>query len=142
MRKFRNSLSNFGLVVLAGLALTLASSFDVRPSDRLGEYGNMCGSKSDQPYFIPREAAGLPLLYLYDRTGVSVEHSVRFGEDELNVPNFGANLIFLSLISFAFLFQAKKFLGRVKKGIEHDRFHRAATRRPLPARFDGAAGRA
>lgn len=50
---------------------------------QLAQYGNMCGPSTNDPCYEPALKGGFPVAYLFDAPGVSVEHQLSFGEDDL-----------------------------------------------------------
>lgn len=76
----------FGVFALA-FAITLAflSAFVERTGPELVEYGNLCGLNASDPCYEPVLKGGFPVAYLFDAPGISVQHRLSFGEDELSI---------------------------------------------------------
>jgi len=82
------------LAALLSAALLLTGLFSnvERSGPELAAYGNLCGATQDEPCMKPRLNGGFPWAYLFDSPGISVEAQLLFGEDEVRVYPFLADL--------------------------------------------------
>jgi hypothetical protein len=97
-----NSPKTFALATVLALALTLLSSLVEREGPELASYGNLCGLSSDQDCLEPVLNAGLPLAYLFDQPGVSVERKLFILQDNIRpLPFIMDFLVYLSVVSLA-----------------------------------------
>jgi len=80
-------------LLLSALLLTGLSSNVERNGPELAAYGNLCGATQDEPCMRPRLNGGFPWAYLFDSPGISVEGQLSFGEDEVRVYSFLADLV-------------------------------------------------
>lgn len=71
------------LIFLLATVLALLSVNIQRTGPEMVEYGNMCGPTSSDPCHEPELKGGFPIAYLIDAPGVSVEHQLSLGEDDL-----------------------------------------------------------
>ena len=69
----------FGLAI----ALSLLSVRLQRIGPELAAYGNLCGPSHFDPCLEPVLNGGFPFAYLFDAPGISIEHQLSFGEDDL-----------------------------------------------------------
>jgi hypothetical protein len=103
----QNRPSKLGLAVLAfalASALALLSVFVERTGPELEQYGNLCGPRFDEPCYRPLLKGGLPLAYLFDMPGVSVEGQLSFGEDTLRPAAFLVDVgVYFTLILLSIL---------------------------------------
>ena len=67
-------LSGFALV--SAIALALLSLQVERVGPELAQYGNLCGPRADEPCYRPVLKAGVPVAFLLDRPGVSIERQL------------------------------------------------------------------
>lgn len=72
------------LTFLLAAVLALLSVNVQRTGPEVVEYGNMCGPNSSDPCYEPELKGGFPIAYLIDAPGVSVEHQLSLGEDDLH----------------------------------------------------------
>ena len=104
-----NSPKSFALAVVLALALTLLSSLVERNGPELASYGNLCGPSSDQDCLEPVLNAGLPLAYLFDQPGVSVERKLFILQDNFRPLPFTLDfLVYLSLVTLALFIAGRR----------------------------------
>jgi hypothetical protein len=88
---------------VAALTLTCGSFAYQRRGPELVVVGNLCGPKMDQFCYAPVLKGGLPLAYIYDTPGVSVEGKLSIGEDKFRGGRFLLDaLIYFALAMAAF----------------------------------------
>jgi hypothetical protein len=82
-------------LLLATLATTLSvmSVFVQRTGPESAPYGNRCGPSSNDPCLEPVLKGGFPVAFLFDQPGVSVEHRLSIGEDNLHTGALVGNTV-------------------------------------------------
>ena len=83
MKNLLSKLSFGSLALVLAITLALLSAFVERTGPQLAEHGNMCGPSAHDPCYERVLKGGFPFAYLFDAPGVSVEHQLSFGEDDL-----------------------------------------------------------
>lgn len=77
------------------------------------QYGNLCGATGSDPCYELALKGGLPVAYLFDAPGVSVEHQLSFVEDNLVVGAFVVDVAIYFIISMLFV----AFVSRGRSGL-------------------------
>jgi hypothetical protein len=83
-----------GLAFLLANVLALLSVLIERSGPEQLSYGNMCGPTASDPCYQPALKGGFPLAYLTDVPGVSVEHKLFIGQDDLRVEALAFDIAF------------------------------------------------
>ena len=86
---------------MAGV-LSVLSAYIERTGPEVASYGNMCGPAANGSCFKPLLKGGLPIAFLFDQPGTSVEHQLSFVEDQVRIGAFALNTaIYFAAIVFA-----------------------------------------
>jgi hypothetical protein len=91
------------LALTAAIALTFGSAYIERVGPEMAAYGNLCGPSASELCYEPVLKGGFPVAYLFDAPGISVEHQLSFGEDELSIGALLLDIAFyfgLGLLAF------------------------------------------
>ena len=105
-----DALSRILLASFLAVVLSVLSAFIERTGPEVASYGNMCGPAANDPCLKPLLKGGLPIAYLFDQPGVSVEHQLTFAEDQVLIGAFALNtaLYFAAIVLVARLLRKDK----------------------------------
>ena len=92
------------------VVLSVLSAFIERTGPEEASYRNMCGPSANDPCLKPLLKGGLPIAYLFDQPGVSVEHQLSFTEDQVRIDALALNtaLYFAAIVLAARLLRKNK----------------------------------
>ena len=114
-----SNLLRASLALVLAFALAVLSSFVQREGPELESYGNLCGPAANESCYKPALKGGLPLAYLFDAPGVSVERQLSFGEDTLHPLALVLDIaVYWAAIMFAIW-----FANRRRAWAEHSATH-------------------
>ena len=105
-----STLSRMLLAALLAVVLLVLSAFVERSGPEVASYGNMCGPAANDPCLKPLLKGGVPIAYLFDQPGVSVEHQLSFAEDQVRIGAMALNtaLYFAAIVLAARLLRKNK----------------------------------
>ncbi|HEX8479132.1 MAG TPA: hypothetical protein VF663_12400 [Telluria sp.] len=108
MNKFFQKLFGFGICFILASVLAFMSSYIERTGPEMASYGNLCGATRHDSCNEPVLKGGFPFPDLFDAPGVSVEHQLSIGEDQLSEGALAADIA----IYFALLLVLWRALSR------------------------------
>ena len=103
-----STLNRILLASVLAVVLSVLSAYIERTGPEVAEYGNMCGPAANSPCLKLLLKGGLPIAFLFDQPGTSVEHQLSFAEDQVCIGAFALN----TAIYFAAIVLAARLLRR------------------------------
>jgi len=110
--RLSSNLTLAALSLIAAFVLTILSVNIERIGPEQAAYGNLCGPHMNDLCYEPVLKGGFPIAYLFDNPGISVEHQLSVGEDDLRA---GALLLDVAIYFALILLAALAVRTRLRR---------------------------